>query len=380
LLFRAVIVLAALPVAVGANLLRVLVMAFLACHFGPESISENRDLVAGVSYHAAWGLLTWLVGLGLFLGVLWWLSRAFPSDEGGGTRNEGRDKTGSFPVPRSSSLAPRLGVAVVFLATTLGLQLLLQGHLRAAEPGTGTGLKRPLAGFPASLGKWMVPEAMAETSARSVMLLGSPLGQGPLQAASALFPHRTVPDEIPTDLEALNHYNKATDRLNRYYIAPAGEPGQWVECQLWMIHSSDGGDRRHHPRICFQVAGFTEDSARRETCLFDDQSASPVRFCFTRGNSCRYVYYWHYTFEPSEGEELTALQRLSQECGVRRPSLTVEIFTDAQNPVHLGEVGKFVEVVDRQLKDYLPPGARRGSDTLPVRQLQVQDGKASHRG
>src|SRR5262249_37547102 len=64
------LVASAVPAAIGANLLRVLLMAALLRLGGPAWI--------GGVYHSLWGLLTMAVGLGLLLGVAWCLARLLP--------------------------------------------------------------------------------------------------------------------------------------------------------------------------------------------------------------------------------------------------------------------------------------------------------------
>jgi hypothetical protein len=95
--------------------------------------------------------------------------------------------------------------------------------------------------------------------------------------------------------------------------------------------------------------------------------APAQRFCFARRDESRYlsyVYYWHYTFE-ADVAGLSWLQRLHAEWAVR-PSLTVEVFTTAQTPEQLGKAAEFVRLVDQELQAHLPPGARRGSEILPI--------------
>jgi hypothetical protein len=138
---------------------------------------------------------------------------------------------------------------------------------------------------------------------------------------------------------------------------------------LSLIHFLDGRDRRHHPRICYPVAGFTEDETAGQDFSFSDQAETARRFCMVRQGRPFYVYYWHYTLVPPSAENLSWWQRWHLEYGVRWPSLTVQVFSNAQSPEQLEQVDHFVRLVDRQVQEYLPSGSRRGSDTLPVRRL-----------
>jgi exosortase len=334
--FRIGILLAGVPIAIAANLLRVLLMAFLVMNFGPGAISEKNVLVPGISYHTAWGLLTMAAGLGLLLGVACWLGRVFPTPTTEGAKEE--ETSPRPPIVLSPGLVRRLGGAVLCLGVAGGAQLALQAHLAAANDrvARSTYLKRPLQGegdkgFPVSLGAW---------SGR----------------------------EVTPDPATLPFYNAADDRLNRAYVQK-DEHGQEYgpQCMLWMVHFRNGEDRNHHPLICYKVAGCSEEPSGR--LALPMKTGDPIqRFGFTRGDERSYpsyVYYWHYTFEPADEAGLSVVQRLHADWAVR-PSLTVQVFTTAQAPEQLDQVADFVRRVDEQLQAHLPPGAHRGSETLPI--------------
>lgn len=353
--FRLGIVLAGVPIAVVANLLRVVLMAFLVMHFGLESISEKKTIAWGISYHTAWGLLTMAAGLGLLMAVAWWLGRVFPNrprvaapaagPAGGGTTAPplATDK-GQAPPPvvLSRALVGRLGGAVICLAAAVPVQWALQAHLEEAEGivGATQQLHKPLGaegdkGFPVSLRPWSGKEA--------------------------------TPDPA-----TVSYFNKADDALSRAYVLDDDSPQRGLSCALTMVHFRNGEDRRHHPLICYKVAGCTERPSGRAELPLEGEGAPARRFSFTRqddGRYASYVYYWHYTLEPPDELGLSALQRLHEERAVRRPSLTVQVYTAAQAPDQLGRVEEFVRRVDRELQAHLPPGARRGSDVVPVKEV-----------
>ena len=171
--FRLGIVLAAAPVAVVANLLRVVLMAFLVLHYGYGSISESKTLIFGISYHSAWGLLTMAIGLVLFLALVAWMNRAFPPQPAaeGSEPDQSPAERPILRAPISSALVLRAGMAVVCLAAAVGAQLALDVHLRPVEEAVATWnyLGTPLQGqgdrgFPVSLGPWSGAEAISSTS------------------------------------------------------------------------------------------------------------------------------------------------------------------------------------------------------------------------
>jgi len=340
--FRIGIFLACVPIAVAANLLRVLLMAFLTMQFGNESISETKLLAFGISYHVAWGLLTMTAGLVLLLAFAWWLGRVFPipGAAAGGTPESEGTGPGVRPDLRAlpAGLTGRLTGGVACVGAALLVQLGLQAHLAAAADRVAptSFMRQSLQGdgdrgFPVSLGGWSGKE-------------------------------------VAPDATTLPYYNAADDRVNRSYVLRDGaDRDLGVACQLFMVHFRNGQDRLHHPRVCYSVVGCTEDPRGHQDLPMDGSGQAAQRFCFTKRQEAgypSYVYYWHYTFEPDVAG-LSWLQRVHAEWAVR-PSLTVEVFTTARTPEQLDQSAEFVRLVDQKLQAFLPPGARRGSETLPI--------------
>jgi exosortase len=339
--FRAGLILAAPVIAVIANLLRVLVMAFVVYRFGPEWI--------GGAYHTAWGLLTMAAGLGLLLAIGWWLARLLPEpiQSAAGSRQTAVD-SGQPSAPSSlptanCQLTTGLGVAVVCLAITLAGQAALEAHLAGGVPSRLPELEEPLKSFPVSLGAW---------SGRDIS-----------------------PATLPSS--ASNYFESAEDKLNRSYVLPSkDEKTPRLSCQLWMIYSHDGQDRLHHPRVCHKAERFNEVSAGHGTVPLDSGRTPVERFCFERGGVRRYAYYWHYTLEPPPDAETTYLQRLRHRQLNQWPSLTITVFAPDGPPEMLEQVAGFVRLVDEALHGqkgkaptHLPPGARMGTETLSIRVL-----------
>jgi hypothetical protein len=232
----------------------------------------------------------------------------------------------------------RLGAVALCLAVAVAAQAALQAHLDDAERivGSAAQLTKPLRGegdkgFPVSLRPWSGKEA--------------------------------TPDPA-----TVSYFNKADDWLSREYVLDDDSPERGLTCHLTAVHFRDGEDRRHHPQVCFPVAGCVECESEHATLPLDGGGPAQ-RFCFTRkdgGRYASYVYYWHYTLEPPDVLGLSLLQRVHEERAVRRPSLTVEVVTPAPTEAQRGRVEEFVRLVDQELQVHLPPGARRGSEILPV--------------
>jgi exosortase len=329
--FKAALVLSAVPVAVAANLLRVLLMVLVLRQCGPQWI--------GGAWHTAWGLVTVAAGVGLLLGVQAWLGRLLPETGLTAASHELTTAPGTIaadarrePAPPSpsfcNSLPQRLAAAVACLAVTLVGQVALQAHLQAGDLGEPPGLCKALADFPRCVGAWS--------------------GQD--------LPPPALPWDRPAD-----------DLLYRGYRRQGPAAGR--ECRLWLLHRRDGQDRHHHPLICYKVAGYTDEPSGRATLTRPDRPGSVQRFCFTYRGEKSYVYYWHYTFEASVGTETSFFQLIHQRLARRWPSLTLEVFTHAPAPEHLREVDAWVWEVDSQIQAFLPPLARMGSAVVPIRYL-----------
>jgi exosortase len=330
LLFRALLLCSAPLVAIAANLIRVLLMAVVLRNFGLPYISG--------AFHDAWGLVALALALGLLLGVAWWLARVLPEPD---LAAPAAAPEAARPAPPSSGVRPgllarRLGVAVACLAITLAGQGALLAHLHAGGP-----LPEP-------------PE-LTQSLSHVSETLSDPVSPGAWSGVE------TDPARLPSNTQ--EYLQAADDKVCRDYTLDDGR----LWCRLWVIHFRDGTDRQHHPEICYKVAGAVEDPAGRDTVDVGDPKAKVARFCYTTKDGPSYVYYWHYTLEPEIGPELSLLQRFYLRRTQRLPSVTVEVFTNARSPTDLDRSANFVRQADRELRLCLPPGARMGSDILPIR-------------
>jgi exosortase len=315
------LVIAAVPVAIAANLLRLLCMAFLAEHAGPAWI--------GGAFHDVWGLLTLLAGVGMLAGVSWWVEKLVgPGDEVPSAKRQ------TTAVVGTQAAKPRVFWPFVAADTCLGLtlvvQLMLWSHVREASPPADVRLEQSLASFPNDLGDWR--------------------GQ-----------------DMP--VEALGYFGQADDKLNRLYVLEQG-PAAGLRCQLWIVHFRDGRDRAHHPIICHEVAGYAQVEHGRASIPVEGEAFPIERFCFSRNGTATYVFYWHYTLEPPAPAAQSLLQRIYQPRPARWPSVTLEVFTTARDAEELDAAGAFVRSVENRVRLHLPVYARMGSDLLPVRLIR----------
>jgi exosortase len=318
---RLLLVLLAVPTAIVANTLRVLLMHAGAIWFGTSWLSGTlHDMPA---------LFSLPVGILLFLLLDHWLS-TWPSPT-----------ATPEPVlaPSPGSIPPQRGLQWVIawlLVGGAGLWL-LQAHLQEA-------------------GEWSYPNLQAS-------LAGVPLSIPNGNADQALWKGQVLTDQ---EAHLRQRLSFADDLLMRIYRT---EEGDWV--RVYMVHSRAGEDRKHHPEICIRdVSGAPEDVAfRQRVPLNAAGSAEAQRFRFWTGaNRSLVVYYWHYTLEPVALEGQSRLQRLHQRVGISPPSVTVQVSTSGENPNHLAAVEKTLlpalhAVMEHQI---LPAGSRCGCDRIPI--------------
>ena len=305
----------AIPIAVMANVVRIVIMAGGAYHFGTNWM--NGWL------HDAPAAFTIPVGFSLLIALDWLLNRRSTAP-----------LTASTPPAKNApvvSAAVRLRPVLVCLAAVFVAQIILKVHLNSAGPDSFPLMRQPLADLPTQFGTgWR--------------------GEDRNDAAEI---RKRLPFE--TDDIALRDY-----RLT----------GTNLVVQVYAVHSRIGEDRKHHPEICIrEVTGAPEELAERRMIALDPEEKRAVqRFVFRTASVGRTtVYYWHYTFlAPATNNSF--LQTLHQRLGEHPPSLTVQVLTTTNDPRELQEIETgFLPALDAALAaQSLPPTALIGATRLPV--------------
>jgi exosortase len=327
--FRVLLAAAAIPVAIVANVVRILLMAAGSLWFGTRWMSGWM--------HDAPALVTLPLGLAMFVVVGWGLLRVLsePRPLGSDVDLSIRETINQTPLPNGRGSAMHgLLAAIACLTVALlaegGLALYLHGAAATPYPD----LRAPFAALPREL--------------QTPTLTWHGQDVSGLDAFRAKLPY-------PVD-----------DLLYRQYAPkPAGAP-----LSLYMVYSRQGDDRKHHPEICIRDAsGATEDyDARRQIALDADGARTVMRFRFRTGaGQYTTVYYWHYSLEAPPQRGQTALRRLYQRQNHPVPSITMQVSLVAE-PAELEAVEKgFLVAVDAALrKDHLPATARMGCQRLPI--------------
>lgn len=210
-----------------------------------------------------------------------------------------------------------IGILVAAAVSYLGLTV----YLEAAGPLRTVHLTQPLSNVPKTLGNWV--------------------GQ---------------------DLSMENRSTYGDDHLFRRYTNP--RTNQSVT--LWMVYSTVGKDRGHHPEVCMMVAGKQEDTRVRQTfnVAGHDEPVQQFRFLDTHGS--QWVFYWHYTLLPPENENISGIQRRYQRMHKRPSSLTIEVFAPERLQADGEGAREFVKLLDASLQDIVGGTAVRGSKRIPV--------------
>jgi exosortase len=320
---RLLLLVAALPVSILANSLRVMMMAMGSAWFGLGWINTGlHDLPAYLSVP---------LGCLLYLGVHLLIGRFVKTEttavSGIPDSTTATDNAASARVRNTPCWAATVAMGCVLLMT-YGLKW----HLSTLGPDTYASMRAPLN---------QLPEVFT--------IAGQP------------WHGRTSPGE--RELAAKVDF-QVDDMMLREFAGPPG--GSFA---VYAVYSRTAGDRYHHPEHCIRdAAGGTELlGARRRVPLGNGREAQFMRFQVGYGKTTS-VYYWHYTFLPPADKSVTLLQAIHRSVGRVPPSLTLEIFTDQTDPAFFAALEKDVlPRIDAQLyENHLPESAKCGCQRFPV--------------
>jgi len=314
--FKWALGLLAVPIAIAANCIRVTLAGFILMGFG-------REWAEGV-YHTLEGLAIVGVAAVLILLTAWWLSRyaiCRLSAEAGGLGSEvGKSLESTDLRPPTSDLRPLLLMGFVLTAAVCA-QFLLDRHLEAVVSQPETPLKKPLAAYPRTLGPWTGKDVEIHEQEAAV----------------------------------------GDEAVKRVFI----DKSKRRRLTLWMVYSTIGADRSHHPEVCMAVAGQPEDRSARRSFAVPGHAEPIQQYRFGRTGRRMRVFYWYYTLPAGESQPLDGLQRQYRASHFRPSSVTVEVFA-AETECDEAAAREFVKLVDAAIQAHVGKGAVRESRRIPV--------------
>ena len=319
--FRWTLAILAVPVALAANSLRLILTGVIAYELGPRFIQG--------AWHDMEGLVTTGLGMGLLFTAAWLLGhvrqvsgwrRIFPSAPVGTLpRPVGTESVTSLE--DSMSLNVRCWIVLAVLAGGLAGQELLRAHLTGVPLPAPAELRLPLAALPRQIGPWEAE-----------------------------------------DLPLTEQIQYADEHLKRRYHLSERDQS----LVLWAVYARDGEDRKHHPEVCMAVAGRQEERQARQTFDPGGPGGLVQQYLYRGLAGGEWIFYWHYTLPIRLEPNLDALQRAYQRSRCRASSVTLEVFAAARTPQDLEAVQQFVRDLDTAVRGHVGSEAVRGSERLPV--------------
>lgn len=304
---RLCLIVVSIPIAILANVLRVLALAIIARQAGTSSIQ-------GILHDAPLLVTLPLGGI-----LLWWCFRLL-NREGEASTEPARFEHYN---PNQSSM-----LVLGLLTLLIGFQFILNRHLHQADT---------------------LPTVTQFSFKELTWQLGPWKGQPHPEAAKAA--------QVVDFADALTM---------RAYFDNKGHAAT-----VYLVFSATGRDRLHHPEICLRDAGGAIELKhdRLTVPLQPGTQRYAERFRYLRQRQERtVVYYWHYTFMPPITPNQSLLQRLYLKQFDCWPGITVQVQTNMTDPAawKLLETTLLPEV-DRWVSEHAPVGTQVGTGRLPVR-------------
>lgn len=359
--YRIVLLIAAVPLAIAANTLRVVLMNLGAYWFGTGWMAgQLHDVPALFSIPV--GIIFFLIFDRVLAGLVARPDNVQPTQKSNAeiqptpAANENACPLTQPSVPSSASgVGRRLLIATVVLGLGVAAQFSLNTHLQAAGELS----------YPHLIARF---ESLHKDENGRIVIL-DPETKQPQWLGAEMTADR---DNLRTKLHFQVEDLLIRAYMHRDYLVQAQTNQDGTKAvQLYMVYSLAGEDRKHHPEICVRdVKGAPEDvQFRRRVPLAADGSAEAMRFRFFTGAvHSQVVYYWHYTPRPNPNPNQTSLQAIHQRFGVSAPSVTVQVTIPLYDP-------QLVEQVERQLlpaihqeavQKLLPPGTETGCARIPI--------------
>lgn len=335
--YRTLLLVASVPVAVVANVLRVVLMNAGAYWFGTGWLD-------GWLHHAP-ALFSLPVGFLLFLGIDRTLQGLFSVNRettGGATPTAPTPVTppppqlGERGISLPADFSRRWLPAAAGVLLLIGLTTAFQWHITAGGAS----------GYPELPGRFAQVPTEFPAGGNSLLWHGVELDNV----------REETRKKLPFDADDLSY---------RGYQTSDGR----ITANVYMVHSLVGEDRKHHPEVCIrEVSGAPEVlSSRAQVPLSaPDRLAQRFRYQTGAGRSLA-VYYWHYAVRPDVPLS-SPLQQVHQAVGTARPSVTVQLTAPGDDPraLQLIETTLLPQLDAALATQVLPPDTPPRCDRLPV--------------
>jgi exosortase len=305
--FRVIIVASSIPIAMTANVIRVMLTACIMYYINPSFASG--------SFHTIEGLLMMCLGLALLGGEYWVLSQMTPPV---GTP----DDQNAADVPVAVGPSRTLGIPgrVILAGSLLTTGLAVEAAVERASETSRPDLRRPLDTLPKEIGGWIGVDKPVE--------------------------------------ESVIAQAQATEYINRVYEDPA-HPGR--QFTVWMNYSKEGLNLRHSPKICLPGQGYTkvESQCRTMQVKMPDGASMPMtRLAYARGELVQRVGFWYYIFGEGSLEHfvrtLPITSRSSHGRTTRGSGLTIEVFCPGEFDPDGDTLRSFAAALLEALEPILP--------------------------
>jgi exosortase len=303
---RVILIVSSVPIAMTANLIRVIVTGFIMYRLDPRYASG--------AFHTVEGLLMMGLGLGLLSVVCTVLTAIAPraAEPAGAIACEA-------PRPRPSS--SRAGARAIVGPSLLGLGLLASAGVAVATATPRPLLREPLASLPLVLGSW-------------------------------------VGRDVAVDPLILKE-SQCDEYVNRLY-EDTSSPGRTLS--LWINYSRLGANLRHSPEVCLPSGGWEKIEARTAVIEVPVSSGGTplrlTRLAYQQGELVQGVGFWYYIFGEGALERyvrsLPVTSRSSHGRATRGSSLTVEVFSPGVVEPEPTTLRSFAAEVARALDLILP--------------------------
>jgi len=256
---RWVLALAAVPITVVANDVRIIGTGLLVQYWNPEAAEGY--------FHSSWGLITFLISLFMFYALHQFIRFVFPEKDAGDAPAASDRARGAIAGASGSVIgsSAKSSSASFILASLLiaGTALLLQARAGSEVFPPRLDLKQ----FPEQLGEW--------TGA-----------------------------DVPIEKDVLDIL-QPSDYLLRIYQSPQRTP--YIDLFIPYYRSQRAGEAPHSPQHCLPGSGWTPIENQQITLTIPSHVPFPAnRYLITKGDSRQLVLYWFWAHDRGVASEYWA--------------------------------------------------------------------------